>query len=35
MRNRFLPEHAMLSGLVTAYFLLNAAAVPSNVTIAN
>jgi hypothetical protein len=32
---RFLPEHTVLSALFTANFLLNAAAVPSNVTIAN
>lgn len=32
---RFLPEHTVLSGLFTAYFALNAASVPSNVTIAN
>lgn len=32
---RFLPEHTVLSGLFAGYFLLNAASVPSNVTIAN
>jgi hypothetical protein len=32
---RFLPEHTLLSGLFTASFLLNAASVPSNLTIAN
>ncbi len=32
---RYLPEHTVLSGLFTAYFILNAAAAPSNAVIAN